>query len=170
MTHSSFVSERHPRSPRATSVATLLVVTVVAFGCRTWAPSNISEILRNGDRADGREVVVRGSLVEGSETDLGNGTSSFEIQDGTGRIYVVTSQAPPTSPCDLIEIHGRVHSTFATMTNNSHPGRVYGKWWTGLAIDEITRRSAGLTPVAQLFGCNGGGQSPIPGLKRTPDD
>ena len=134
---------------RLLPVAALIAVFV--GGCAYSAPS-ISEILRRGDRADGREVVVTGNVTNVVVLDE-SGLYSYEIEDGTGNIHVQSRQGSPPAPCDRLRIHGRIHSVFAALTNNARPGRIYSQWWTGLAIDEIERQHLGLSPAAELFGC-----------------
>ena len=136
----------------STRLLPLVVFIAAILGGCTFSAASISEILRRGDRADGRKVRVTGDVTNVVVLDE-SGLYSYEIEDGTGNIHVQSRRGPPPSPCERLRIHGRVHSVFTAMTNNAQPGRVYGQWWSGLAIDEIDRQHLGTSPTAELFGC-----------------
>lgn len=111
----------------------------------------ISDILRQGDRANGRRVQVAGDVVSVERGDTA--LYVYEIEDGTGRISVESEHAPAPSPCERVVVRGRVVSVFGNLTNSGRPGVVQGRWWLGLSVVEQTRQSLGLSTWAQSFGC-----------------
>jgi hypothetical protein len=109
--------------------AALLVILCGAL-LLTACPSqtNISKINADPGRYRGKEVGIVGRVTD-SYGVLGNG--AYEIDDGTGRIWVATRRGIP-SRGSQVGTKGYVHNGF------SFGGRSYGT-----VIEETDRRSKG---------------------------
>ena len=106
-------------------------VLFVLFGAAllfTACPSqtNIAKINRNPDRYRGKEVGIAGRVTD-SYGVLGAG--AYEIDDGTGRMWVATRRGVPSRGAH-VGTKGYVHNGF------SFAGRSFGT-----VIEETDRRS-----------------------------
>ena len=103
----------------------VLIGSVLLF---TACPSqtNIAKINANPDRYRGKEVGIAGRVID-SYGALGAG--AYEIDDGTGRIWVATRRGVP-SRGSHVGAKGYVHNGF------SFGGRSYGT-----VVEETDRRS-----------------------------
>jgi len=115
---------------RGTKTAGFLVTLVVGTLLLTACPSqtNIAKINRNPDRYRSKEVGIVGRVTD-SYGVLGNG--AYEIDDGTGRIWVATRHGIPSRGSE-VGTKGYVHNGF------SFGGRSYGT-----VIEETDRRTKG---------------------------
>ena len=110
--------------------AAVLFVLVGGAVLFTACPSqtNIAKINRDPDRYRGKEVGIVGRVTD-SYGVLGNG--AYEIDDGTGRIWVATRHGIPSRGSE-VGTKGYVHNGF------SFGGRSYGT-----VIEETDRRTKG---------------------------
>ena len=94
----------------------------------TACPSqtNIAKINRNPDRYRGKEVGIAGRVTDSYGT---LGVGAYEIDDGTGRIWVATRRGVP-SRGSHVGAKGYIHNGF------SFAGRSYGT-----VLEETDRRS-----------------------------
>jgi len=104
----------------------LLVGTVLLTACPSQ--TNISKINSDPGRFRGKEVGIVGRVTD-SYGVLGNG--AYEIDDGTGRIWVATRRGIPSRGTE-IGTKGYVHNGF------SFGGRSYGT-----VVEETDRRTRG---------------------------
>ncbi len=114
----------------------IVVVTVIALmiagvmsslaGC---AGVKISDILENPDNYAGKEVSVSGEVVDRYWVDLlGIKAGAYQIDDGSGKIWVITNQEPPEK--------GEKASSKGTV---STAGKIGDKSF-GTVIDETTKK------------------------------
>ena len=90
-------------------VGLLVLVAGALLSYRTFvAATPIAQINANPRRFDGRAVLLRGS-VQGSAGLLGYG--AYELDDGTGRIAVVTDAGVPVAGTRVV-VRGMVKNTF----------------------------------------------------------
>ena len=110
--------------------AAVFFVLIGATLLFTACPSqtNIRKINANPDRYRGKEVAIAGRVMD-SYGALGVG--AYEIDDGTGRIWVATRRGIP-SRGSQVGTKGYVHNGF------SFGGRSYGT-----VIEETDRRAKG---------------------------
>ena len=104
------------------------VVLIAATLLFTACPSqtNISKINANPDRYRGKEVGIAGRVTDRYGA---MGLGAYEIDDGTGRIWVATKRGVP-SRGSHVGAKGYIHNGF------SFNGRSYGT-----VIEETDRRS-----------------------------
>lgn len=109
---------------------TFLLAIVSGTLLLTACPSqtNISKINSDPGKYRGKEVGIVGTVTD-SYGLLGNG--AYEIDDGTGKIWVATRRGIP-SRGSRVGAKGYVHNSF------SFGGRSYGT-----VIEETDRRSSG---------------------------
>lgn len=115
-----------PRFKNATFLLALLVGTLLLTACPSQ--TSISKINADPGRYRGKEVGIVGRVTD-SYGVLGNG--AYEIDDGTGKIWVATRRGIP-SRGSRIGAKGYVHNGF------SFGGRSYGT-----VIEETDRRTSG---------------------------
>jgi hypothetical protein len=110
---------------KKTAVLFALISCALLF---TACPSqtNIAKINRNPDRYRGKEVGIAGRVID-SYGVLGAG--AYEIDDGTGRMWVATRRGVPSRGAH-VGAKGYVHNGF------SFAGRSFGT-----VIEETDRRS-----------------------------
>ena len=108
--------------------AAVFVVLLGGLLLLTACPSqtNIAKINANPDRYRGKEVGIAGRVTD-SYGVLGAG--AYEIDDGTGRIWVATKRGVPTKGSQ-VGAKGYVHNGF------SFAGRSFGT-----VMEETDRRS-----------------------------
>ena len=108
--------------------ATFLLVLISSALLFTACPSqtNISKITANPDRYRGKEVGIAGRVTD-SYGVLGAG--AYEIDDGTGRMWVATRRGVPSRGAH-VGAKGYVHNGF------SFAGRSFGT-----VMEETDRRS-----------------------------
>ncbi|MDD5702898.1 MAG: hypothetical protein PHU23_12710 [Dehalococcoidales bacterium] len=97
----------------------LLGIMVFAAGCTS---TKISDILGNPDKYDGKEVSVSGKVTEKYWVDiLGITAGACQIDDGSGKIWVITKQEPPeegekASARGSVEVAGKIgNRSFGTV-------------------------------------------------------
>ncbi len=94
-----------------TVVTAILCITVFATGCGS---TKISDILANPNKYADKEVVVSGTVTEKYWVQLlGLKTGAYQIDDGSGKIWVLTKQEPPsegqkTSAKGTVSIAGKI--------------------------------------------------------------
>src|SRR6185369_12290292 len=113
---------------RGTKTAVILVALVVGTLLLTACPSqtNIGKINADPGRYRGKEVGIVGRVTD-SYGVMGQG--AYEIDDGTGRIWVATTRGVPARG-SRVGTKGYVHSGF------SWAGRSYGT-----VLEERDRRA-----------------------------
>lgn len=111
---------------KASLVVALLVGTILLTACPSQ--TNISKINADPGRYRNKEVAVVGRVTD-SYGLLGNG--AYEIDDGTGKIWVATKRGIP-SRGSRVGTKGYVHDGF------TFGGRTYGT-----VIEETDRRTEG---------------------------
>jgi hypothetical protein len=143
-----------PPSMMLSSCLRLVAPALAALSFIACARSlSISQVLQQGDYADRKHVVLTGDVV-GSPERGAQGWSSYDLEDGSGRISIQTRQDPPL-PCHTVRVKGRVSSVFMQATNRARPGEVYARWWVGVVVTEAERQDLGLTLTANVVGCSG---------------
>jgi len=115
---------------RGTKTAVILVALVVGTLLLTACPSqtNIGKINADPGRYRGKEVGIVGRVTD-SYGVLGNG--AYEIDDGTGRIWVATRRSIPSRGAE-VGTKGYVHNSF------QFGGRSFGT-----VIEETDRHTKG---------------------------
>lgn len=115
------------RSRRATIFLPALLLCVLAL---TACPSrtNISKINANPDRYLGKEVAVAGTVRESFGAAFVGG--AYELDDGTGRIWVVSKGSGAPSRGAQVGVKGRVYNGITFRGRNF-----------GTVIEESDRRS-----------------------------
>jgi hypothetical protein len=110
---------------RKTAVLVALLTGIFLF---TACPSqtNIAKINANPDRYRGKEVGIAGRVTNSYGA---LGTGAYEIDDGTGRIWVATRRGVPSRGAH-VGAKGYVHNGF------SFGGRSYGT-----VLEETDRRT-----------------------------
>ncbi len=111
---------------KAAVLCALLVGTVLLTACPSQ--TNISKINADPDRYRGKEIGIAGTVTN-SYGALGQG--AYEIDDGTGRIWVATRRGVP-SRGTRVGAKGYVHNGF------SFNGRSFGT-----VVEETDRRTRG---------------------------
>jgi hypothetical protein len=114
------------RSKKAASIVALLVGTVLLTACPS--KTNISRINADPDRYRGKEVGVAGTVTNSYGA---MGTGAYEIDDGTGKIWVATKRGVPTRGSQ-VGAKGYVRSGFSF---NGHS--------FGTVMEETDRRTRG---------------------------
>ena len=89
------------------SVLILLVFTTI--GCSR--ATRIGDILANPSQYEGKDLTVRGTVGETAWFAL-VGKGAYQIGDGSGNIWVVTSQPPPQKG-QSISTNGKVQAAFS---------------------------------------------------------
>ena len=111
---------------RASFAIALLVGTVLLTACPSQ--TNISKINADPSRYRNKEVGVAGRVTNSYGA---LGTGAYEIDDGTGKIWVATKRGVPARG-SRVGTKGYVHDGF------SFGGRTYGT-----VIEETDRRTEG---------------------------
>jgi hypothetical protein len=124
--HNDIKGDAMPRFRNVAFLVTILFGTLLLTACPSQ--TNISKINADPGRYRGKEVGIVGRVTD-SYGVLGNG--AYEIDDGTGRIWVATRRGIP-SRGSQVGTKGYVHNGF------SFGGRSYGT-----VIEETDRRSKG---------------------------
>ena len=102
-----------------TVAVALLCIMVFAAGCTS---TKISDILGNPDKYAGKEVSVSGKVTEKYWVDIfGITAGACQIDDGSGKIWVITKQEPPeegekASARGSVEVAGKIgNRSFGTV-------------------------------------------------------
>jgi hypothetical protein len=106
-------------------LSAILMTALALTGCPSQ--TTISKINQDPSRYHDKEVALVGRVTD-SYGALGNGI--YELDDGTGRIWVVTRKGVPAKGA-RVGVSGKVH------TGVSFGGRTYG-----LALEEEQRRAS----------------------------
>ena len=114
------------RSKKAAGFLALLLGTVLLTACPD--KTNISKINADPDRYRGKEVGIAGTVTNSYGA---MGVGAYEIDDGTGKIWVATRRGVP-SRGSQIGAKGYVRNGF------NFDGRSYGT-----VVEETDRRSRG---------------------------
>ncbi|HET8783008.1 MAG TPA: hypothetical protein VFM63_11365 [Pyrinomonadaceae bacterium] len=114
------------RSRKAAAFLALFVGVVLLTACPSQ--TNISKINADPDRYRGKEIGIAGTVTN-SYGALGQG--AYEIDDGTGRIWVATRRGVPSRGA-RVGAKGYVHNGF------SFAGRSFGT-----VVEETDRRARG---------------------------
>ena len=113
-------------SKKAAGFLALLLGTVLLTACPSQ--TNISKINADPDRYRGKEVGIAGRVTDSYGF---AGAGAYEIDDGTGRIWVATKHGVP-SRGSQVGAKGYVHNGF------SFNGRSFGT-----VMEETDRRTRG---------------------------
>lgn len=89
---------------RAAGLGLLFALTL----CIACKKATISQILADPHRYTDHEVGVEGDVIQGYSV-LGRG--AYEIQDGTGKLWVVSEKGTPRKGA-RVSVKGRVHEGF----------------------------------------------------------
>jgi hypothetical protein len=89
------------------SVLILLVFTTI--GCNR--ATRIGDILDNPSQYEGKDLTIRGTVGETAWFVL-VGKGAYQLGDGSGNIWVITSQPPPQKG-QSISAKGKVQSAFS---------------------------------------------------------
>jgi hypothetical protein len=100
------------------------MLAVLATGCRT---KTISEILANPQHFHDDDVAIQGRVV--SSFSIKGIGAAFQLDDGTGRIWVFTKNRPAPPEHIHIYVGGRVRT-----------GVTLGDRTLGIALEEKGRR------------------------------
>ena len=114
------------RSKKAAGFLALLLGTVLLTACPNQ--TNISKINADPDRYRGKEIGIAGTVTNSYGIP---GAGAYEIDDGTGRIWVATKRGVPSKGA-RIGTKGYVHNGF------SFAGRSFGT-----VMEETDRRTRG---------------------------
>ncbi len=102
-----------------TVVIAILGLMVFASGCNS---TKISDILADPDNYANKEVSVSGTVTEKYWVDiLGISAGAYQVDDGSGKIWVITAQEPPeegkkASAKGFVETAGKIgNRTFGTV-------------------------------------------------------
>ena len=114
-------------SKKAAGFLALLLGTVLLTACPSQ--TNISKINADPDRYRGKEVGIAGRVTNSYGA---MGTGAYEIDDGTGRIWVVATKHGVPARGSQVGAKGYVRSGF------NFNGRNYGT-----VIEEADRRTRG---------------------------
>ena len=114
-------------SKKAASFLALLLGTVLLTACPSQ--TNISKINADPDRYRGKEIGIAGRVTNCYGA---MGTGAYEIDDGTGRIWVVATKHGVPSRGSQVGAKGYLRSGF------SFNGRNYGT-----VVEETDRRTKG---------------------------
>ena len=98
----------------------LLVVIFLVSGCGIplVGPTDISDIKGNSQKYDGKQISIKGQVVEVVKIPLIS-KGLFRVDDGTGRIWVASQERMPFRG-DKVKVKGRVNSGYKIA------GRTYG--------------------------------------------
>jgi len=101
-------------------VSLLLIVIFLVSGCGIplVGPTDISDIKGKSQKYDGEQVSIKGKVVETVRIPLIS-KGMFRVDDGTGRIWVVSQERMPFRG-DKVKVKGRVNSGFKIA------GKTYG--------------------------------------------
>ena len=94
------------------ALVVLVLLALFLAGCPSEV--TIGKILADPYRYQDKEVVVRANVVTGFG---GLGRGIYEIEDGTGRIFVITDRGIP-GRCARVTLHGRVVNAFTFAGQN----------------------------------------------------
>jgi hypothetical protein len=111
---------------KSTFFLAVLVGTVFLTACPSQ--TNIGKINRDPGRYENKEVGIAGRVTDSYGVP---GAGAYEIDDGTGKIWVVTKRGVPSRGAH-VGVKGYVHTAF------SFGGRSYGT-----VLEESDRRSEG---------------------------
>jgi len=90
----------------------LLVTAAVLASCAALLTTKIGDIQRSPGKYDGQTVTVAGTVSASHNLLV---VKYYEVDDGTGRIAVVTDSALPKEG-DHVRIKGKVNQAFAVGT------------------------------------------------------
>ncbi|HEX4606543.1 MAG TPA: hypothetical protein VH724_21265, partial [Candidatus Angelobacter sp.] len=96
------------RSAKSVLAIAVITATLMMVGCPTHA--NIADITKDPGRYAGKDVSIHGSVSE-SFGALGNGV--FQIDDGTGRMWVYSQNFGIPGNGNNVKVVGRVEQGFA---------------------------------------------------------
>jgi membrane-bound ClpP family serine protease len=91
----------------------ILLVAVTAGGCKA---TEISEITTNFDKYEGEEVSIKGTVGETIWISVAE-KGAFQVGDGSGNIWVVSSQPPPQQG-ETVRVTGTAQSAFSIGDNS----------------------------------------------------
>lgn len=98
---------------RIASLAAVFVLSLLTTGCER---QKIGEIRGDPGRFEGKEVSVAGRVTSVSVGALGMGF--YEIDDGTGKLYVVSEKHGAPSEGVNVGVKGTVMPTFTFLGRN----------------------------------------------------
>lgn len=101
-------------------VSLLFIVIFLMSGCGIpfVGPTDISDIKGKSQKYDGNQVSIKGKVVEVVRIPLIS-KGLFRVDDGTGRIWVVSQERMPFRG-DKVKVKGRVNSGYKIA------GKTYG--------------------------------------------
>ena len=89
-------------------ISALILILFITIGCNR--ATRISDILANPSQYEGKDLTIRGTVGEIAWFAL-VGKGAYRLDDGSGNIWVVTSQPPPQKGLS-ISSKGEVKTTF----------------------------------------------------------
>jgi hypothetical protein len=98
---------------RIASLAAVFLLTLVITGCER---QKIADIKGDPGRFEGKEVSVAGHVTSVSVGALGMGF--YEIDDGTGKLYVLSEKRGAPSEGTNVGVKGTVMPTFTFLGRN----------------------------------------------------
>jgi hypothetical protein len=98
---------------RIASLAAVLMLGLLITGCER---QNIGEIKSDPGRFEGKEVSVAGRVTSVSVGALGMGF--YEIDDGTGKLFIVSEKHGAPSEGASVGVQGTVMPTFTFLGRN----------------------------------------------------
>lgn len=95
------------KKKRIAVAALLLGIVLIAAGCPTGV--HVSDIQRDPGRYYNKEIGVRGTVVSSFGA---LGTGMYEVDDGTGRIWVMTQNRGVPAQGAKVGVAGKIMPTF----------------------------------------------------------
>lgn len=96
--------------PRGRSGRRLLLTVLLPLGMGACAPTmHIGDLLAQPQRYDGRTVQVKGTVTRSAGL---FGTGAYQIEDGTGSIYVIAQGSGVPQQGSKTKAKGRFQSVF----------------------------------------------------------
>ena len=92
--------------------AALLLSVVALAACASLVATKIADIRKDPGRYDGREVTIVGTVTATHDLFF---AKYYEVDDGTGRIKVVT-ESPLPKEGGRVTVRGKVNQAFAVGT------------------------------------------------------
>jgi hypothetical protein len=98
------------------ALVAMFVTTLAASGCA--GKTRIGDVLADNTRYEAREISIKGTVGE-TAWFAAAGKGTYQLGDGSGNIWVITTQPPPQQGLS-VSTRGKVQSAFSFL------GRAYG--------------------------------------------
>jgi hypothetical protein len=96
---------------RIISLSVLILSLCVAIGCA--GATKIGDILADTSQYEGKEITIKGTVEETVWLAAAE-KGTYQLGDGTGNIWVITTQPPPQKG-QSISTQGKVQSAFSIL-------------------------------------------------------